>query len=484
MNSPKDESRIYSGMPLPSATAVLLLILLTINAATYYLNAEAFWSSVAVICAELIIVFVASYVTFRQGFTWCSTFLALLAIFHVGYYLPARLGWIDEINIAPVSGPLADTAMLLFGAAILSFALGCALTPRRQSPRLRSDAISDAATARTALYAGLFITFLSFVCAFLFVIQIGGPLALLHLSYRDVFNFFALGGTENTRYWMSFLEYYPVGLLLVYFGLAELKAPNKYFRLWGICTVCAVAATLAFGNRGSTILLVVGWAYLRHHMVARLNYKIVGALAAGLIIAIPWIATHRNQRDFSQAVLEDAQFDPLAPAVEMGLTYRSLYAMVELMSDGTPSLDGRSYSEAIKRIVPLTGSNDVDKFSRTAIWLNKLADVIELAKNGTMGSSGIGEPFVNYGYFGVVIFFTLLGLGFAALERSFLNKGNLMAGAMLTVMIVPMGFYVRDDISSTLRACVWPWLLLYIVSKRAALAALLHRPDHQLSGSA
>jgi oligosaccharide repeat unit polymerase len=460
---------------------ILLSLLLAINMTTYYVGSCEVWSAVAIVFAELAVVFVAIYFALGQWLTWCNIYQALMALFHVCYYLPAKIGLIDENSLIPISGAIADKTMLIYGTAILSFALGCTLTRREQPTTRRSEMICDAAMAKTALY-------LSFACFFVFMMQIGGPLAFLQFSYLDFFNVFAIGASENSRYVMSFLGYYPAGLLLVYFGLAVLKAPRRYFQMWAICTICAAIATLFVGPRGSTILLFVGWAYLRHHMVSRLDFKRIGLLAAGLTIIIPFVAQHRNQHSYNAASLSDVKFDVLAPLVEMGGSYRCLYAMVELRADGIQSLNGRSYIEAIKRVVPFSGSNDLDSFSRTTTWLNRLAWPLLIAQNGGMGSSGIGEPFVNFGYPGVAIFFVLIGWGFSAIEQSFLNKGNLMAGAMLTVMIVPMGFYVRDDISSALRACVWPWLLLFFVSKRKSLAAMFSHStgrviyDQQSSG--
>jgi hypothetical protein len=310
--------------------------------------------------------------------------------------------------------------------------------------------------------------------------QIGGPLALLHFTYLDLFRTFTIGGTENSRYWMTFIGFYPLGLLLIYFGLAALKASKKYFRIWAICSICVVFATLFIGSRGTTTLFVIGWAYLRHQMVARLNLKILGALLAGLIVIIPWIALHRDKHDYGETAVSEVKFDPLAPLVEMGLTYRCLYAMIEVRADGAPSLNGLSYVEAIERLMPLSGINDPDAFTGTGLWLNRLADPVALANNGAMGSSGIGEPFVNFDYFGVVVFFVLLGWGFSAIECTFLNEGSIMAGAMLTLIIAPMGFYVRGDISGALRVCVWTWLLLFTVSKRASFAAMLSRGNETM----
>jgi hypothetical protein len=173
--------------------------------------------------------------------------------------------------------------------------------------------------------------------------------------------------------------------------------------------------------------------------------------------------------------MSDVQIGVLAPFIEMGLTYRCLYATVEILADGEPPLHGRSYLEAIRRLVPLSGNNDQDSFLGTAVWLARIADPADLNKNGTFGASGIGEPYANFGYPAVVVFFALVGWGFSALEVSFLLRGNMMAGAIVALVVVPMGFFVRGDITSPLRSIVWPWLLLLLLSKRASIAKRLSR---------
>jgi hypothetical protein len=312
----------------------------------------------------------------------------------------------------------------------------------------------------------------------IFVMQVGGPGALLHFTYLDFFNMFVIGGTENSRYALTFLEYYPDGALLVYFGLALIKAPPPMFRAWGVCTAIAIASTLLFGSRGSTILLLLGWAYLRHQMVARLNLKMLGAMTAALIVVIPWVASHRNEHDFDKTAASDLQVNALAPLVEMGLTYRCLYATVEVLADGAPPLNGLSYYEAIRRLIPLSGNNDQDGFLGTNVWLARIADPADLVKNGTFGSSGIGEPYANFGFLAVVVFFALVGWGFSALEIRFLREDDMMAGAVVALIVVPMGFFVRGDITAPLRSIVWPWLLLILLSKRASIAHKLIRGSH------
>lgn len=454
-------------------STVLVAAALAVNLATYYAGAHAMWSSVFVIAAELGIAFSAVYFCMGQWLTWCNLFLGLLALFHLGYYLPAKMGLIDEYVHAPISGPLADTTLLLFGAAVLSFALGCTFTRSRPDRASRISADSHREIARTVLVSGLILSALSLVCVAIFIEQIGGPSAILHFTYVDFFNMFAIGGSENSRFAMTFLEYYPDGSLLVYFGLAALKAPRRRFRIWGACTLVAVASTLLFGSRGTTILLLLGWAYLRHQMVARLNLKILGAMAAIFIVALPWVASHRNEHDYGDTAIADAQLDVLAPFVEMGLTYRCLYATVEVLADGEPRIGGRSYYEAIRRIVPLSGNNDPDGFLGTGVWLARVADPADLAKNGTFGTSGIGEPYANFGYPAVLVFFALAGWGFSALETPFLVNGDVLKGAVVALTIVPMGFFVRGDITAPLRSIVWPWLLLMLLLKSAPLARKL-----------
>lgn len=475
MIPPRQAAPMTAKLPAIPVSAVILSAALAINIATYYAGAHAMWSSVPVILAELAIAFVAVYFTLGQWLTWCNLFLGLLALFHLGYYVPAKLGLIDEYVHAPITGTLSDTTMLLFGAAILSFALGCTFSRPQGVSKRTIGAACAPEIARTVLICGLIISGLSVVCAMIFVMQIGGPAALLHFTYLDFFNMFTIGSNENSRYAMTFLEYYPDGALLVYFGLAAQKAPPRLFRIWGVCTVIAVASTLLFGSRGTTILLLLGWAYLRHQMVARLNLRMIGAMTATLIVVIPWVASHRNEHDFDKASISEVQLDVLAPFVEMGLTYRCLYATVEVLADGAPPLNGLSYYEAVRRLIPLSGNNDQESFLGTGVWLARLADPVDLAQNGTFGTSGIGEPYANFGFPAVVVFFVLAGWGFSTLETLFLIKDDMMAGAVVALIVVPMGFFVRGDITAPLRSIVWPWLLLLLLSKRGSIVQQVMR---------
>lgn len=480
MTPPEHIREVHSHSPLISLGTFVLAILLIVNMATYYMGKHAMWSDVVVVFSELAIASIAIAFAHRRWFTWCNIFLGLMALFHIGYYLPAKLGLVPEQLLLPTSGPTADTALLIFGAAILSFALGCSFTRPPVVSERRVYIRCHPARAKVALRCGLIITGFSFACGLIFIMQIGGPLAILHFTYSDFYSFFTINGAETTRYADSFLGLSPIGLLLIYFGLAAAMASKRHFRVWSACTIFTIIGTLFFGLRGFVLLLVLGWAYLRHHMVARLNIKVVVALLLGIVIVIPWVGQHRNEHAYDANALSDVKLDALAPVVAMGYTYRSFYAMFEVLSDGTQPLNGLSYYEAIKRLVPLSGSQNATGFQRTSLWINELANPLDLAKNGAFGSSGIGEPFVNFGYPGVVLFFVLIGWGSSALESSFLNKGSVIAGAMLTGIIIPMGFYVRDDMSGTLRTCVWIWLLLLAVSKYDSFAAALGHDEEPI----
>jgi hypothetical protein len=84
----------------------------------------------------------------------------------------------------------------------------------------------------------------------------------------------------------------------------------------------------------------------------------------------------------------------------------------------------------------------------------------------------IAEQYANFGYFGVIGVFVLLGAVIVALESSAILCGSSLARAVLAVLIIPLCWYIRDDVYGCIRMFVWPVAMLVLV--RIFRLPLLH----------
>ena len=121
---------------------------------------------------------------------------------------------------------------------------------------------------------------------------------------------------------------------------------------------------------------------------------------------------------------------------------------------------GESYLKAAEKLLPNLGLHKDDSrangYYRSNAWITAAIEPISAPQTLGDGSTGIGEPFGNFGYFGVVGFFTLLGFGLASLEIYSLTIRSMIGSAVLASIFIPVNWYVRDDIYGLARPIVWP----------------------------
>jgi hypothetical protein len=97
---------------------------------------------------------------------------------------------------------------------------------------------------------------------------------------------------------------------------------------------------------------------------------------------------------------------------------------------------------------------------------------------GGLGSTGIGEPFENFGYLGVVGCFWFLGLVIGGLEQHFFLTRSHFVIAIICGLFIPLNWYIRDDFYGTLRPAVWPIVIIsfiFYISRRPASLGVQNR---------
>ena len=446
-------------------TIIALLAVLAVNATCYYLGIwQIYWGSCTVILCCTAIPFLVTWRSPLAGyFCFPNVFVSLLALFHIGYYVPVRLGWVRGLDFMPsVDDPIADLAMILYCCAFLSFALGVSWGIVR-AKRTRSPNPSSAAGQRPAsnaiLSAGAFVILINLFLFAVFLIQIGGFDKITVLSYTDYIDFLTY---EDSRFLFTFVQFLPVGFLLVYVGLSSREAVRRHLFYLDVSSVLYIGWLTLIGARGPAFLFAVGVLYVRHICYRRLSKKVVTAAAMTFLLAIPIVASYRNlpTDERTVAVMRDG-FDPVAGILEMGGTYRTLYAFSAVFGSGrAPLLMGESYLKAAEKLMPNLGLHKDDSrangYYRSNAWITAAIEPISAPQTLGDGSTGIGEPFGNFGYFGVVGFFGLLGFGLASLEIYSLTIRSLIGSAVLASIFIPVNWYVRDDIYGLARPIVWP----------------------------
>ena len=459
-----------------------LVIMLVGDGLCYYLGVwQIYWGSCAAILFFTAIPFLVTWKSPMGGyFCFPNIFVSLLALFHIGYYVPVRLGLVDRLDyMPPVDSRTGDVAMILYCCALLSFSIGVSYGiswARRKVACSPPSGRGRILTAKTITWAGVAITFLNLFLFVVFLLQTGDVTKILRLSYTDYWDFLTY---EDPRFLMTFVQFMPVGLLLVYIGVWSRKVARRKLIYLDISSVLYVLWLILIGARGPAFLFAVAVLYVRHLCYRRISNAAVIAAAVAFLFAIPIIASYRNlpagQRG---AALRHADFNPLSGILEMGGTYRTLYAFSELFGlDGRPLMMGESYVRAGQHLLPNLGmrkdSSQTAGYYRSTVWITDVIDPLLASQHGGLGSTGIGEPYANFGFFGVVLLFLIFGFTFTVLEIYSLAGRSILSTAVLAAIFIPVNWYVRDDIYGLARPVVW--CLVVIVSPYFVLSRKIAR---------
>jgi hypothetical protein len=411
------------------------------------------------------------------AFSFANIFLCLLFLLHMGYFLMVRLGVANGLSyMPPVYGEGAGRSALVFCAALLSLELGYMFAAMKYcGTNVRNEIESQTEWALAARYAGQIITALSFVSLTVFLVQAGGITEALHFSYLRLFTFFHM---SDPRFAFTAMWFAPLGLLLWRAGLINVVGSlTSECWLWRLAAALLLPPFLFIGARGPYFLFVIGCIYLRSTFERPYRLVQIAAIALGLALAASLIASFRNLdlRDRLQGV-ERWRIDLSAPLLEIGSTYRPYYGILDMLDSGQQEyLSGQSYWIAIKSLTPNIGSADSlqpSGYYRTSAWFNYRLSPRDDAAGVGIGCSMIAEQYANFGYFGVIGVFVLLGAVIVALESSAILCGSSLARAVLAVLIIPLCWYIRDDVYGCIRMFVWPVAMLVLV--RIFRLPLLH----------
>ncbi len=356
--------------------ALAFLLLLTWNAGSYYLRFAPVWAN----CVVLLAVFGCSLMVNARFLSakwccWANFFLVMLALFHLGYYVPVRLGVVDPLPfMPPVDTRISEISMTLLAAAALSFEAGtllgsmCAGNGEPSAVHRKSFKMDVGAV----LNSGLTITILGAIAILVFVFQIGGIFSLMTLKYQDFYSVFLQ--QNDPRFAMSGMWFLPAGLLLTYVGMVLSNAGKKQILIWKASAIVVFFSQILLGARGPVFLLLLGYLYFRNHLTKKLRASAVICSVLAIAVLAPVIAMSRNAgSEEKMDVVSHAKLTPLAIAIEAGGTYRPFYGFTEIFEKGSTSLFwGKSYSSAVRNLIPNIGVSERREDKRVLLSQQRL----------------------------------------------------------------------------------------------------------------
>jgi hypothetical protein len=467
--------------PKPSIYSIALGFSLTaafLNITSLFVDSlQFFWASPYIIILLIAItVYFNSKILFGHLLSWINIFLIILSIFHLGYYIPAKVGLIAELNYMPsLDDPYVPLSLTLFVMAFLFFEIGALLTFGLKNKRGRlniNPALPKYSDFRAIFFLGILVTIVSLVLLIYYIIQIGGINIAFAINYTEYVLFVS---SSDPRFASISIAYFPIGLLLMCIYVFRVDAPHKKFITTLIVSLCVlfISWLLWLGIRGAAFISLISFLYFYNALKKPINIRKVTIYFILALFSIPLIRDMRNLGISERNIaFKSISLSPLEGLSELGGIFRPYLGLISYYDAGNlPKLGVKPYLIALTRVIPNIGSYSTEiknlDYYRTNIWITELLAPGSTSLNIGLGSSGIGEPFACFGPTGIIILFFILGSVIVSLELRLVYSAY--SCALTAFLFFPINWYIRDDIFGTLRTIIWGLAavaITYIISRK------------------
>ncbi len=337
-------------------------------------------------------------------FSFASIYLLLLGLFHLGLVVPLALGLELPSAERPdwLSSPQLPLSLGLVAVAMLAFTLGAGLAPRRAAPAPPSAV----PTSRGELYlAGLAVAALGATLLLKGAVELG----VFSSGYGT---FFERMLVDDVRLlWMG-LMLFPIGVLIAAAG-----ATRRQMLVVGLVLVGVLAPLFLSGFRGPVIVHVASLLAVWAHKDRRLARGLGVALFAAALVLAPAIRAARAGSDDESP---DARArGPLAVVLEAGGSLHPLVVTAERIGTGAEGpWGGRSYAIALGRVMlNVSSRRSSEEYLTPSAWATLQADEWAYENGYGIGFSGVAEPYLNFGFAGILVVFLALGMVVRTWER-------------------------------------------------------------------
>jgi hypothetical protein len=385
-----------------------------------------------------------------------SLFLLLLGLFHLGMIVPVALGVRPVPDAEWLHSPHVAKSIGLFSIGTLAFTIGVRPAHRAAAhgpgslsaePHLFGVGSAVAACGAALLWVGVMKT------------------GMLSMTYAD---YFERSMSEDVRFVGLGMMLFPIGVLVTAVGATprQMLVPAAMLAL-------VLGPLLFAGFRGHFIVhamvLLAVWFRKDARLARRL--AILGGIA--VLVLAPGIKSSRNRDTGLSVAVSGAQ--PLEFLLESGGSLRPLVATAEQVESwGEPLWMGRSYLMAAGRVVPNISTKWTPPGKRAlspSSWVTLHEDRWLFEHGGGVGFSGIAEPYLNFGWPGVAVYFLLLGYASKVGDRWL--SGDPFRAALVASSYGFVLWTVRNDVMAVPRAVVLAtaavaigWLIASLRSRR------------------
>ena len=418
----------------------------------------------------------ASYRAFGSIYLFASAYVICLAVFHFGHVAMSVTGIADLPYL--VTGDMArwhQAAAWYCLLAYAAFGVGLSLSMSARGSVSPAPVAADKLEQNLASAFGIGVALLVAALVAL-LLTVGSVGNILRFSRSEIF-----AGVGDTRGYGYFLMVAPSAAVLLMAGA------NTVARRWFAYSIAAslALAILFLGYRSSVLFPALLGAVLWVKLGRRIPLGVVVVAVVIVAIAIPSVRYLRAQGPYQDVTREDMQ-QALSQAseaqnalLEIGGVSTVVAYVVKTVPQEWPYRWGQSYWLALKTSIPNFGggieaSEREAALSRGVVnremlsemhpadWYTFVVDRWMFDTGGGAGFSTIAEAYLNFGTWGVIGFFALLGFGLGRLDRADVRAdGRLLVGAgallwpLLKTVRNTFGVFVKPLVFIVLTIVVW-----------------------------
>jgi oligosaccharide repeat unit polymerase len=421
--------------------------------------------------------FVCSYGQFKTPYLLTTAFVVPLCLFHLGVVIPSAFGWSPDAGLTFGSfAPWLERAGWYTVLALGCIGLGFGWSLKRSNFKIQKH-IVDEATANRVLDM-LFLNGIGLLIAS--VIFLGLAIASFGnlLSYSRVD--FVRINAGDTRGLGALTMVLPIALIFLVVG-----ARKRMTRIFSYSiTAFLFIILLLSGSRSAVMAPLLVGIVLWVKVGKKIPLPVALTILVFVLIAIPAIGVLRSSGESydkinKEDILRSTENAKIGTGFsEMGSTASVLANILRLVPEKDPYRYGESYFKAIKVAIPNIGLSQKGSERLMALqgasatsdavldlipseWITYRLDPIRFAAGEGVGFSGIGEPYINFGLTGVVIYFIFLGFFLGRLESA-----NLLSSPKVLIFIavtaVPLITLVRNDFVIFTKPVIFTYIVLLI----------------------
>lgn len=422
---------------------------------TYYLS---------ILC---IFVQVASFMAWgahtKSYFDILTLFLLSQALFLAGHQMLYVFGGIEAVGgmvNGLVSIDTANMAVLMIMISFVSFGIGMVLaipTSKNIGPSERTDPGRKEREEKALVHVGYILLAISIVPFFNSISWYSNVVG--DGGYAAIYD---PGNIQSKAVRVSFI----LMELIVPSAIFLIVSGRRKHALVGLfMTLMYAGLNFYVGTRGHAIMPILAVAWTWHRRISEIprTWAAVSGLLV-LFVVFPLIAATRESNSADRYSIESLvmAFNSINnPAIqildEMGRSGIRIVSWVYQIVPEARAYDfGKSYVTALSILVPhFGGGENVADASKLSAWITTMIRPDWAVTGGGFGFSYVGEAYLNFSWFGVVIVGIILGyvLGRGAIKVK--DNSLPIAFAYWACVCAIITFYPRAELQQIIRNIVW-----------------------------